>query len=620
MGKNKRFFGIHFDFHAGDEQIGTRTVPEDIEWYIDEARPDFIQCDCKGHKGNCSYPTKLGNAAKNIVNDNLRIWCDTAKKHGLPIFMHYSGVYDAAYTALHPEEAACNEDGSVTENISLFGNYVNELLIPQMKELISEYGIDGVWVDGDCWAVQRDYSERAKPYLREGITEREHNAVMHDAFVRYLGTYVDELHKFKPDFMVTSNWMYTSYAPEKPTVGIDFISGDYPHNNSVHAARYEGRCIAAQNMPWDLMAWAFEYTHFAEKPAIQLQQEAAAVLMLGGGFQMYITQNKDGSAKRNRSKRIREIADFVHARRMLFEKKPLAQVGILYSADSYYAKSNIFCASGATNALIGVLNAVLDAQYTASIVLEYQLETLRNYDIAVVPEWEDMSDEVKAALLEYAENGGNLVVIGAECSRQFGELCGKDFGEIGEYARAYILDEDGGFAGITDYALKQQPRRILDIKSGDAMLYECSDLRDELIPAYRIDDCGKGSIAWLPFDFGTDYFAARTYIHANLIRNILRRLSPPVVEINRKMIDISMQEHENGIIVNLLNMNQGRHTQEILIYDEIAPIYEVEISVRGKFSRVTMPLGEEFEYDTADGAAKIRLKRLDIHSVILLER
>ncbi len=620
MKKKKRFFGLHFDFHAGnDVEIGFRTRPEDIEWYIKEANPDFIQCDCKGHEGNSCYPTKIGKPADKIVSDNLRVWCDTAKKHGVPIFVHYSGVIDVEYTKAHPEDAACDKEGNPTAKISLFGRYLNDVLIPQFKELILEYDIDGIWIDGDSWAVNRDYSKLAKPYLWEDITEVEHNRVMHDAFLRYAKTYVDELHTFKPDFMVTSNWMYSSYMPEKPTVDIDFISGDFPHNNSVHVARYEGRCIAAQGMPWDLMAWSFEWTHFAEKPAVQLQQEAAAVLMLGGGFQIYIAQNKDGSAKCNRSKRIREIADFVHARKMLFEKKPLAQIGIFFCENSYYQKSNIFCAAGATNTLIGVLNAVLDAQYTANVILEYQLDTLKNYEIVIIPEWKIMSDSTNAAMTEYAKNGGNLVIIGAECAKQFGTLCGKDFGEINEFGQAFILDENGSFSGITDCVRRKRPCNILDIKTGDGMLYKSGDLRDAILPSYRIDVCGNGTITWIPFDFGTDYFDARTYIHVNFIKNVLKKLSLPLVEVNSKMIDISMQEQENGVILNLLNMNQGRHTQEILIYDEIAPICEVEILIRKAYKKVTMPLGEEFEYETGIDFTKIRLKRLDIHSIILLD-
>ena len=48
-----------------------------------------------------------------------------------------------------------------------------------------------------------------------------------DLFKADVKKYTDELHAFKPDFRITSNWMYSSYVPEKPEVGIDFLSGDY---------------------------------------------------------------------------------------------------------------------------------------------------------------------------------------------------------------------------------------------------------------------------------------------------------------------------------------------------------------------------------------------------------
>lgn len=625
MEKRKRFFGLHFDFHADNEtEIGVRTEPEDIEWYINEAEPDFIQCDCKGHPGNSSYPTKVGKAADKIVNDNLRIWCDTVHKHGIPVYMHYSGVIDEAYTKAHPEEAMREKDGKITDKACLYGEYADKYMIPQIKELIKEYDIDGIWVDGDCWGVVRDYSEKMKEYLYEGISEAEHNRIMREAFFKYAKKYVDELHNFKPDFMVTSNWMYTSYIPVKPTVEIDFISGDYPHQGSVHSARYEGRCIAAQNMPWDLMTWAWEKTHSVDKPAVQLEQEAAAVIMLGGGFQMYIHQNKDGSAKRNRSGRIGEVAEFVKKRRMLFEKKPVAQIGVLYPASAFYKKSNIFNASGATTALIGTINAVLDAQYTLNVVLEYQLDTLCQYDTVIVPEWTLICDETKKALKEYAQNCGNLMIIGADCTKEFGELCDMDFGIIEERDQAWILDDNGSFCGITpsvsEENIKKRLCRILDIKTGDDVLYENSDLRDKYLPAYRIDDYGKGKIAWIPFDFGTDYMGQRTYIHVNFIKKILYKLAKPVIEVNRKRIDLSMQESENGLIVNLLNMNQGRHTYDILVYDEIDEIHDVEVIVHEKFGKVSMPLGEDFEYESGEDYTKISLKRLDIHSIILLEK
>lgn len=616
----KRFFGLHFDFHAGnDVEIGANTVPEDIERYINEAKPDFIQCDCKGHPGNCCYPTRVGKAADKLVKDNLRVWADTAKKHNLPLYVHYSGVYDAAYTKAHPEDATIDKDGNPTVKINLFGNYVRDLLIPQLKELITEYGIAGAWIDGEGWAVDRDYSEEAKKRMGENISEVEHNRIMREAFFDYVKCYVDEIHKFAPDFKITSNWLYSGNMPAKPEIGIDFISGDYEPNDSVHEVRHTGRCIAAQGMPWDLMAWAFERSYRVDKSACQLKQEAAAVLMLGGGFQMYIVQNRDGSARRVKSNRVAEVAEFVRKREMLFEKKNVAQVGIYHSAESYYQRNYILCAFGAADQLTGAVNAVLDAEYTAAVIHEHQTDSLDDYEIVIIPEWDYISPERKAAFMKYAENGGSLLVIGAECCRQIGTLCGKSFGETKEFTQAYILHEDGCFAGLADTE-KKTKCRISDIKSGGDMIYEYNDLRYPMCPSYGIENYGKGKIAWIPFDFASTYCKARTYIYVDFIKKVLNGLKRPFIEINKNFVDMSLLKTENnGLLLNLLNMNQGRHSCDILTYNEIPEIRDIEIVVRKPYKNVSMPLGESFTFETDEETTTIRLDKLDIHSIIVLE-
>jgi len=55
----------------------------------------------------------------------------------------------------------------------VFSSYVDELMIPQLKELRGDYGVDGVWIDGECWAVTPDYSERALQAFKQatGIAE-----------------------------------------------------------------------------------------------------------------------------------------------------------------------------------------------------------------------------------------------------------------------------------------------------------------------------------------------------------------------------------------------------------------------------------------------------------------
>ena len=68
MKRKDCFFGLHFDFHANAEtpDIGADFDESTVERIAREVKPDFIQCDTKGHPGFSSYPTKKGNPAPHI--------------------------------------------------------------------------------------------------------------------------------------------------------------------------------------------------------------------------------------------------------------------------------------------------------------------------------------------------------------------------------------------------------------------------------------------------------------------------------------------------------------------------------------------------------------------------
>ena len=157
------FFGLHFDFHANADcrEIGKTVTERMIREIIETLSPDFIQCDCKGHPGYSSYQTKAGNPAPGFVRDQLRIWRKITKEYGIPLIMHYSGVWDTHAIELRPEWAVINEDGSCNKDkTSTFKGYADGLLIPQLTELANDYGVDAVWVDGECWATVPDYDEK----------------------------------------------------------------------------------------------------------------------------------------------------------------------------------------------------------------------------------------------------------------------------------------------------------------------------------------------------------------------------------------------------------------------------------------------------------------------------
>ena len=104
-----------------------------------------------------------------------------------------------------------------------------------------------------------------------------------EQFLRYLHHWLNALHETKPPLDITSNWMYSTYAPLEPEIDLDYLSGDFSPQAACERARLEARYLASTGKPWDLMAWGFNRPHNApaahqHKPAVQLMQEASVVL------------------------------------------------------------------------------------------------------------------------------------------------------------------------------------------------------------------------------------------------------------------------------------------------------------------------------------------------------
>ncbi|MDG3007898.1 hypothetical protein [Paludisphaera mucosa] len=402
------FLGIHFDFHAGPDcnEVGKNTTPEMVDRIIDLVRPDYLQTDCKGHPGYTSYPTKVGNPVPGFVGDPLKVWREATARRGVALYMHYSGIYDEHAVHAHPDWAATRADGSKDDKAtSPFGPYADGLLIPQLRELAG-YGVDGVWIDGDCWATVPDYGDAARKAfldatgfstLPKGPGEPHWRPFLdfhRQAYRGYLRRVVAGVKATDPTFQVCSNWAFTDHMPEPVAAPVDFLSGDFSPQDSVNSARLSGRYLARQGVPWDLMAWSFTTVPSQTttpgrntKSAVQLQREAAVILALGGGFQAYFTQNRDGSVDLARMPAMAEVAAFCRARQALcHHSQAVPQVGLLFSTPAHYRRvDQLF---GRDNERLGgVLAALLEARRSVEVLGEHQLAgRLAEYPLIVVPE------------------------------------------------------------------------------------------------------------------------------------------------------------------------------------------------------------------------------------------
>jgi hypothetical protein len=648
------FLGIHFDFHAGEDckEIGRNVTPQMIQTVLDLVKPDYVQCDCKGHAGVSSYPTRVGPPAPGFVRDQLRIWRDVTSRAGVGLYLHYSGVWDSDWVRRSPEHAVVRgqvkDRGRAHDRIaSFFGPYVDTLLIPQLIEIRDGYGVDGMWVDGECWAVEPDYCEAAIAAFRArtGTRDiprapgephyREYVEFTREQFRRYLRHYVDELHRHDRGFQIASNWAFTSQMPEPVSADVDYLSGDYSPRDAVNSARFEGRCLQRQGKPWDLMAWSFSGS-FSEgawttKTPVQLEQEAAAVLALGGGFQAYFQQRRDGSVSLWQMKLMAEVAGFCRERQAFCHRaEPVPQIALLYAGLSMYeACSKAFGGwdAEALRGLKGILTMLLESQCVVEICMEHHLRgRMAEYPLIVVPEWETLESAFRDELSAYAEGGGSLLVIGARTVSLFRtELDIEVQGDVQGLDKRYLEHE--GWLGVL-------LTRFQTAKLGPrAQAFGLTHAQNEYPPAPGdpagqvaavVSRHGKGTIAGVLFDMGAFALKGGNSVCRRFLASLVDRLFPdPLVRVSGSCyVDVTLARKDGKLCANLLNTAGPHSDPEVFVFDEVPRVGPLQVRVRVPArprSVALEPGGRKVAWKWESGAVTLTLDRLDIHDILVIE-
>jgi hypothetical protein len=637
------FFGLHFDFHAGPDckEVGKNVDAAMINNLIDKVKPDFIQVDCKGHPGYSSYPTKVGNPAPGFAKDQLMIWREVTAAKGVSLYLHYSGVWDSRAIELHPNWAAIGADGVPSKNAtSVFGSYADSLMIPQLKELSSVYKVDGVWVDGDCWADQPDYSAKSEELFKAktGIVKmprqqsdtgwKEFLQFNRDGFKAYVNKYVTALHTANPKFQVASNWAFSTFIPEPVSIPVDFISGDFSALNSVNSARSEARFIRNQGKPWDLMAWGFSWMGNEAgtqcvKSAPQIERELASVISLGGGVQIYLQQKRDGSIHNWMIPMLADAAKFCRARQPWCQNAVgVPQIGLILSKDALYNKTNRLFGGfdKELTPLKGIMQNLLSSQYVVDILAEHHLNNINKYPLLIYPEWETISPELKSKLLDYVTQGGKLLLIGPNSASLFKDELGNTVKEVAE-VKNNGLEYNKWIAELM--SLSQGVNPAPNAKPF-GKYYSAINMEGPSEIAATIAPYGKGLLAATYLEIGKASMIRSAPVLRDFLAALVNEIFPdPMVMVSGSHnVDVTLNRKNGALILNLVNVSGPHDNDKVMAFDEITPIGPLKVTIRlaAKPGKVMLqPENIPLAYSWTAGILQCTIPQLNIHEMIVVE-
>jgi hypothetical protein len=259
---------------------------------------------------------------------------------------------------------------------------------------------------------------------------------------------------------------------------------------------------------------------------------------------------------------------------------------------------------------------------------------LEGLSMIVVPELKfGLEEDTVHKLTEFAKNGGTLVLAGKRTCAFFAERgVGFSAREMQEYKTDNAAQNDNGHAQRTDTLLPYA--FTLEGNIGGALLSPCeitSDNKDArvLIDAVSAEDkgdvavmfdYGKGKIAAIGFDIGSQYLTHRQYLHKYLIKRIADAAYEPKarIELACGTCEIVCLEKNGRLMLQIINAN-GSHTDaSCMSEDTIPPLVDLTLSVKteNKDARVILhPEGRELECRYENGRMYFTVDRVDIHSV-----
>ncbi|MBD3174016.1 MAG: hypothetical protein GF320_02450, partial [Armatimonadia bacterium] len=503
--------------------------------------------------------------------------------------------------------------------------------------VIDKYEIDGIWADGECWGAKLDWSDEAKRRFtaETGIEDiptgpgdehwLEWKQFHRRAFERYLAHWVGALHEYKPGFQITSNWMYTPHAPKPVEVDLDFLSGDYSPTASVDRARVEARYLASTDMPWDLMAWGFNWvegTGHSLKTPEHLMQEAGVVLMQGGGFQVYNQPERTGYVPPFLIETLGQVADFCRARQEVsFKSETVPQVAVVLSYESWADNCQSVFVPAYVEAVEGILHALLESHYSVDILAEHQLgPRLREFPLVVIPDAHKLMPGFREALVEYVRGGGSLLVT-HRTAHLFEEELGVTIGE--EHHAPAELGVGDGFVSV------RGPWSRVELAGAQGLhsWYPDRVMRPEEAEwAATINELGEGTIVGVygPIEV-TNFHSHHPFIRQFIAEVAHAAFPEPSVELEGPpTVDVALRRTADGrLSVHLLNTT-GLPLGNRTVTDYIPGTGEMELRVRTRQrpQKVAMePAGQElaWRWDPATEWCSIRVPSVAIHDVIVLE-
>ncbi|MCW5977867.1 MAG: beta-galactosidase trimerization domain-containing protein [Bryobacteraceae bacterium] len=629
------------------------------------------------HGGYSYYPTRIGVVHPGLKRNFTGEMTKALKKRGIRTLVYMKAGFDRRHHRSHPEWLCVHDPSQTTATPSgesgemcLNSPWVDQVQIPQAKEILSLYDPDGFFFD---IAVHQFITANCYcRYCRESFA-REAGGEMPDsdnhpaAFAyrkwanRRLLAHIDklqaELGAEKPDVVIVTNWAWLTRLPLNPPSYVKLINWDPPPPNmSVYALNFslEARYLSSLGD----RAWCLHNTRgntwgdYALREEAAFREEVAIELAAGGRSLLsddaYPSGNPDPEVYELYSRvnqRTRELEPYVK------DCRPVKDVAILHSADSIGAKTPMVLSpewkpSPAYHPVTGAHKALVEGHVQVAILnSDVLVKTLEQYKALILPDQRILDEKEIAAIRQFVREGGSLFATHATSSRDVNNH------ELADFALADVLGIRLAGAGKSERSFLRIPERIaafgvprMDVQlTGGYTRVETTTARtlaplvegegpkqapavEPAGPGITLNRYGKGRAIYCAAPLFSAYYAhgpamlrklalwMLDVVHPATARSIVLDKAPPSVE-------VFFNERGQDRFVHLVNYAGDKREGGPSQSQERARVHGVRVRARtpARPSSVAgVPAGRAVAFEWREGWVTFEAAPFDIHDAYLI--
>ena len=660
---------------------GSGATRENVLPVLKKIKPGFIAIYAKGHSGRTTFKSALRTEHAMLAKDMPDFFRKATREAGIKLFLYYSGLVDGIAIMRHPEWAMVGIDGKpCTETQSVFmtlpvcpqSRYFEEWAAVHVREMITRYDPDGIWVDGDwpgpCYCEKCRARFRRETGFKDvpGIGMTVHNVGQTgqdinetpEAFAwRRVWNMITQEYRRKFQALVkelkpTCLYSAGNINPRKEFADLfDWRSGDCfsPKLHRIYASLFMRR-YTVQGRPHEAMTCDTSFVHGWDqmrsrtKTLPRMLQEGATVLANGGQWCYWTYPMPNGAFVPSKMAQAIRAKEFTALRRDVFLRNEsvnwTAVLGVDHpSVVPSEIDDNVF---GAGKALLALHRSpdLIDE----SSILEHP------YDLIVVPEQANISPAIAARLERFVKKGGKLLTTGATLdSPAMQKLAGLHLRRKAKLGDGHVFLKDKRPAGV--YA----PWDEVELAGAKALYplyrswdddnvemrrfsinYPITGMVDEEhpepagMPGATLRKVGLGTILHVPTKLFSTYW---TYGYPDIlawVRELLGILQPdPFFRTDAlSFVEIALRRKADRLLVHFVNGNPGRDFANVhrtnfdLWVDDIPTIGPITCRIkcpRKPRSVYAVPGQGKIPWSWKAGELQATLPRLEIHACLVVD-